>query len=239
MNFESFAESPPNLHCWDGTWCTGGFETYHLRAIYDFCRQNLVSHPNIIETGAGNSTICFLHLQPSRLVSIAPEKDLFERVDFYCCANGISTEPIQRYIDGSEWVLPELGKAARSVEPDFDLALIDGIHNWPTSMIDFFYINFMLKNGSFLMIDDIQLHSVAELVRFISYDTVNFRLRADFGKLQIFQKITDQRQLGEWITHPYIRRMSGRRLARLTNYFAKVIIKARDIHDKLPDWARR
>jgi hypothetical protein len=251
MNFATFAVSPPALHSWDGgkTWNTGGFGTYHLQAIFDFCRQNLLPHPNIIETGAGVSTICFLHLEPNRLVSIAPDKELFERIDTYCRENDISTRPLQRYLDGSEWVLPELAKTARSgagnavtqlgamkmiknMDQDFDLALIDGLHNWPTSMIDFFYINFMLKNGGFLLLDDVELHSVAELYRFISYDTVNFRLRADLGKLQIFQKITNQRQLDEWHLHPYIEPMS-RRADRPLQYYTKFVIRAKHIKRRL------
>jgi hypothetical protein len=218
MNFATFAASPPALHTWDEgkTWCTGGFGPYHLQAIFDFCRTNLSRDASIIETGAGCSTICFLHLEPNRLVSIAPDKALFERIDIYCRKNDVSTHPLQPHFDGSEWVLPELAKIIRSgpgsamaqlgatqvgesrADPDFDLALIDGWHNWPTLMVDFFYINFMLKNGGFLMLDDVELHSVAELYRFISCDTVNFRLRAN----KFFEKITDQRQLDEWHLHP-------------------------------------
>jgi predicted O-methyltransferase YrrM len=246
MNFATFASSPPRLHSWDGgkTWNTGGFGTYHLQRIFDFYRQNLLPDANIIETGAGCSTICFLHLEPARLVSIAPDKELFERIDTYCRENDVSTHPLQRYLDGSEWVLPELAKTARSDagkpmaqlqsmgDQNFDLALIDGLHNWPTSMIDFFYINFMLKNGGFLMLDDVKLHSVAELYRFISYDTVNFRLRADLGKLQIFQKITDQRQLDEWHLHPYIEPMSWG-ADRPLHYYTKFVIRAKNLKNKL------
>jgi hypothetical protein len=158
MNFATFAASPPALHSWDDgkTWNTGGFGSYHLQAIFDFSRKNLPPNASIIETGAGCSTICFLYLEPKRLVSIAPDEALFNRIKDYCLANNVSICPLQRYIEGSEWVLPELAKVARSalgnapvqngvaqpreniVDRDFDLALIDGLHNWPTSMIVFF-----------------------------------------------------------------------------------------------------
>jgi hypothetical protein len=90
----------------------------------------------------------------------------------------------------------------------------------------------MLKNGGFLLLDDIELHSVAELYRFISYDTVNFRLRANLGKLQIFQKITDQRQLDEWHLHPYIESMSWR-AGRPLHYYTKFVIYAKYIMRKV------
>jgi hypothetical protein len=65
---------------------------------------------------------------------------------------------------------------------------------------------------------------VAELHRFILYDTVNFRLRENLGKLQIFEKITAQRQLDEWHLHPYIEPLSFQP-DRALRYFAKFIIK--------------
>jgi hypothetical protein len=116
MNFATFAASPPALHSWDDgkTWHTGGFGSYHLQAIFEFCRKNLPPNSAIIETGAGCSTICFLHLEPKRLVSVAPDKALFERIEAYCRDNEVSTRPLQRHLDGSEWVLPELAKVARS-----------------------------------------------------------------------------------------------------------------------------
>jgi hypothetical protein len=147
-------------------------------------------------------------------------------------------------------VLPELAKTARTraaavstdaspgamaiagntAEADFDLALIDGWHNWPTSMLDFFYLNFMLKKGGFLLIDDINLHSVAELHRLISYDATNFRLRASLGKLRIFEKLTDQRRLVEWHLHPYTKAMS-RRADLPLHYYARLVMWAKALRN--------
>jgi hypothetical protein len=49
--------------------------------------------------------------------------------------------------------------------------LIDGAHNWPTAFVGFCYINcyinFMLCQGGYLMIDDVQLHSAEELARLL------------------------------------------------------------------------
>jgi predicted O-methyltransferase YrrM len=58
-------------------------------------------------------------------------------------------------------VLPKL--AADSRNGEFDLALIDGcLANGDGGL---FYINSLLKKRGFLMLDDVQLHSVAELHR--------------------------------------------------------------------------
>jgi hypothetical protein len=232
MKFASFANSPPILHSWDQgeTWNSGGFSPYHLHAIYNFCRKSLAAGPRVIETGAGNSTICFLHLEPTQVISIAPDKALFDRITAYCQTNDISTQPLTMHIDGSEWVLPKL--AADSRNGQLDLALIDGCHNWPMVMVDFFYVNLLLKKGGYLMLDDIQLHSVAELYRLISYETKTFRPSANLGKLWIFEKLTSEPQFGEWNTQTYIAALSGVHTAPLVHRLISAVISAKNIKQK-------
>jgi len=237
MNFASFANSPPNLHSWDQgkTWNAGGFSPYHLDSIYKFCRQRLSAGPRVIETGAGNSTICFLHLEPTQVISIAPDKALFNRITAYCKANDISIEPLTMHFDRSEWVLPKLAADPRNGQ--FDLALIDGCHNWPMVMVDFFYINSLLKKGGFLMLDDVQLHSVAELYRLISYEPSAFRLAANLGKLMIFEKLTGELQFGEWDTQAYIAALSGVHTGPLIHRIITAILSARKMKQRWLDRA--
>ena len=180
MDFASFAHNPPKFHFW-GNWVECGFSTYHLEAIHDVCRKHGPPLPTILGTGAGNSTVCFLHVNPRRFISIAPDQTLFDHQGLLYCA---------RYRHRtSEWVLPRPASAAN--HPQLDFALIDGCHSFPMVMIDFFYINMIMKKGGFLLIDDIDLHSVAELTRLLSYQTKDFRLTADLGKLRFFEKLTD------------------------------------------------
>lgn len=212
MNFESYLGAIPLLHSWDGglSWNSGGFEVNHLREIYEFGCKNLPFGPCIIETGAGNSTICFLHLRPSMLVTIAPDSDLFDRILTYCVEANIDVSALDAHVDCSEWALPALALPTRTSGPEFDFALIDGSHNWPMVMLDFFYVNFLVKKGGFIMVDDVQLHSVKELARLLVWDTKNFALRADLGKSLIFEKLTAQRTLPEWNGQPYVNTLSER-----------------------------
>jgi hypothetical protein len=103
-------------------------------------------------------------------------------------------------------------------------------------MLDFFYINTMLKKGGFLLIDDLELHSVAELVRLLSYQTEDFRLAANLGKLQIFEKLTDAPQLGWWGTQPYVAALSAYRTGPWLNRFITSIIALRNIKHNLLRW---
>jgi hypothetical protein len=236
MGFTSFAQAPPNLHFWGGSWNSGGFSTHHLEEIYNLCRTRVPPAPTILETGAGNSTICFLQADPARVISIAPDQELFDRILDYCRANDIDTKPLQTQVEGSEWALPRLASNGR--RPQLDLALIDGCHGFPMVMIDFFYINIMLKKGSFLLVDDVQLHSCAELARLLSYQTAQFRLVANLGKLQIFEKITDDPLLGGWGMQPYVSTLSGHRTGPLLNKLITGMISLRSIKQNRLKWKK-
>lgn len=227
MAFASFAHNPPKFHFWDGKWDYGGFSTYHLEAIYGFCRKHGPPSPTILETGAGNSTICFLHLNPRRVISIAPDQPLFDRIKDYCTANAIDIEPLRILVEGSEWALPRLASAANA--PQLDFALIDGCHSFPMVMVDFFYINAMMKSGGFLLIDDIELHSVAELARLLSYQTKDFLLTADLGKLKVFEKLTDAPLLGWWEMQPYVVALSGARIGRVIDRTIAGMIRLKEV----------
>jgi hypothetical protein len=206
MSFETYLSDLPKLHFWDGHASTGGFDPGQLRRLHGFIEDRCPPGMSIIETGAGNSTITFLHLSPQRLVSIAPDQALFERIRSYCIENDIEHRALEAHVGGSEWVLPKL--AADSQEPVFDFALIDGQHNWPTVMVDFFYMYFMLKRGGYIMLDDVPIHSVKELARLLMRDVENFRPCLDLKKSLVFEKISDRRELGNFETQTYIVEMS-------------------------------
>lgn len=213
-NFKLFLSNIPLLHSWDNgqTWNTGGFQGSHLEMLHDFLKANLPAAPRILETGAGNSTISFLFLSPSRLVSIAPEAALFDRIFSYCETNKIVSNALEACVDGSEWVLPRMATEMRDSDQLFDFVLIDGCHNWPMAFVDFFYANYMLKPGGYMMIDDVQLHSLKELARMMS-EQPGFELVLDLGKSLVFRRVTENRLIGEWNEIPYI--------VRKTNEYAK------------------
>jgi Methyltransferase domain len=228
MNVVDYLSDPPKLHSWDGghSWNTGGFEASDLAALFAFCARHLPPAPAIVETGAGNTTICFLHLRPRRLVSIARDEErLFERIRGYCVEKGVPIGALEPSTEASEWALPKLASPGNA--PEFDCALIDGNHNWPSVFVDFFYLNYMVKKGGFIMLDDIQIYSVSELARLLACEERAFRLRHTIrAKAMIFEKITDERELGGFTDQPYILARSLRRgsrfpLARLASHFTR------------------
>jgi predicted O-methyltransferase YrrM len=63
----------------------------------------------------------------------------------------------------SELALPAL----LSKEAQFDFAFIDGWHTFDHTLVDFFYLNKMLKVGGVLAIDDTGMPAISKLLRYI------------------------------------------------------------------------
>jgi predicted O-methyltransferase YrrM len=122
-----------------------------------------------------------LFLQPARLISIAPDAQLFELIRGFCQKNGIADTAIEAHTDGSQWVLPRLAAENRTSDPILDLVLIDGCHGWPTLFVDLEYTNSMLRQGGYLMIDDVNLYVEKEMARLLS-EHAAFSLALDLGK---------------------------------------------------------
>jgi FkbM family methyltransferase len=201
---EEYVANLPLLHTWDNgeTWNSGGFGAEHLLPLFDFVSREIGSGAAILETGSGNSTILFLHLDPEKVVSICPDPKLFDRIENYCRMHRISLGPAE-FIDGfSEWELPRLAELGRS-EPLFDFALIDGHHGWPNVFVDFFFTNYLVKPDGFIMIDDIQLHSVAELMHLLDRQPGFVRV-LDLGKAIVYRRTASERILPDWVHQPYI-----------------------------------
>lgn len=210
VSFRAYIEDLPMLHSWDGgkTWNSGGFSASQLKAVHGLIGAHFARRPvRVLETGAGNSTITFLHLDLDRLISIAPSADLRERILGYCTEHGIDTSRLDYRLERSEIELPRI--ALGSDPPVLDVALIDGGHGWPTVFVDFCYVNMMMKSGSLIFLDDVQIYAVAELSRLLEMQP-GFALRDELGKLQVWEKEDDRRFLPEHSREPYIIKMTRR-----------------------------
>jgi hypothetical protein len=225
MTFEDYLGDLPLLHTWDGgqTWNNGGFEPDQLRRMHAFLHDVLPPSPIVLETGAGNTTITLAFLSPAHHVVVCPDEAVLDRIARFCQGAGLPTDHLDVRVGLSEWLLPELAARARERGSPLHFGLIDGGHNWPTVFVDFCYVNSMLCQGGYLMIDDLQLHSVKELGRLLAEEP-GFELALDLGKSLVFRKTTAARQLGEWNESPYILRLSkpwGRSLCALARALSR------------------
>lgn len=206
---EAFLSDIPKLHSWDGgvTWNTGGFTRTELSAIIDTVARDLGAGAHVAETGAGNSTVAMLLAGAESVVSVAPDKPLFERIAEACRRFGHEPKALRAYTALSEDVLPRLAESIEGSGRLLDFALIDGGHGWPTVFVDFCYLNRVLRQDGFIMVDDIQIHAVKELARMLMEDR-NFTLVKKFRKTLLFRKKTAMRYLPDFGAQPYIRRRS-------------------------------
>jgi len=205
MLFDDYLNQMPMLHYWGDQWSKGGFDEQSIKELYSFLKSALPKNSVLLETGAGNSTLMMLFLQPSKLISIAPDEQLFGRITDYCENGSIPYGALEKHIEGSQWVLPRLAADNRFSEPFIDFALIDGCHGWPTCFVDLEYIFSMLKQNAYLCIDDTQLHSIKEMAHFL-VESDKFSLELDLHKSLIFKKLTSDRHLGDWASNQYILR---------------------------------
>ena len=88
-----------------------------------------------------------------------------QRIEEAAAGFGINLDSWTYLEERSEIALPRLADAGTRV----DVALIDGGHGWPTPFVDFCYLNRMLGQGGTLILDDLQLHTVGELARLLTY----------------------------------------------------------------------
>lgn len=197
---EAYFANLGQFHSWGGekTWNSGGFDQKQLRYFLGLVES--IENCEIIETGSGNSTVAFLLGNPKRVDSISPDLELWSRIENYCEFNQIPTERLNPIRAKSEWALPGLALEKNK----YDIGLIDGGHGWPTTFIDLYYIYFMLRKNGYLIIDDIQLHSVKEMANLLVAEVDKIELVINLGKTLVFRKLTDEEELGEWDGQKYI-----------------------------------
>lgn len=198
---EALLGAKPKLHFWDGEWQDGGLSDEMLRALFQLaCTVSDKNAAVILETGAGLSTLVFLASGPSRIVAVAPNQDLRDRIVAEATRLALDGPSLDFHVGRSEDVLPDLA----TVDAAFvDLALIDGGHGMPTVFVDFCYINKVLKKGAYLALDDLQLHSVRQLYLLLK-NQPGFEVVAHHGKLVVLQKTDDRRFLPEWSKQPFV-----------------------------------
>lgn len=209
--FNLLADDPPLLHLWQGEWNRGGFGRASLTALYEFLFPPGRERAVIVETGAGLSTLAFLASRPERLITVSVDRDggLESRIREWCRKAGLDTEPLEYINDLSEKVLP--GISTRGIKAD--ICMIDGGHGWPTVMVDFCYMNMILKRGGHLVVDDLQLFSVNQLALLLRSQP-GWSVAREIGmKTVVFRKDTSQAMLPDFGGQPYIMERSGLRPA--------------------------
>jgi hypothetical protein len=123
----------------------------------------LKSNMNTLETGAGLSTVIFA-ANGCRHTCIVPDQATVDRVVDYCRSMNIVSTNVNFIISKSCDVIHQLPKQ------QYDLALIDGCHGFPSVFVDFCYAAKTLKLGGTLIVDDLHIYTCDLLARFMQSD---------------------------------------------------------------------
>jgi predicted O-methyltransferase YrrM len=208
LSFDHFLQNRPALHTWDGgrTYNAGGVGVDTLCCFRDLLAQ-IEQPPSVLETGAGASTIAFLLLGCSPVTTICPEQQLWSRLKEYLAENDVPAAGLREVVDYSEFALPKICSDFRERGEMIDFGLIDGSHQYPTVFIDFCYMNAVLKEAGWLVVDDVQLHPPKELARFLVRSS-DYKLEVDLKKSLVFRKTTNRPLVNGWSS--YVTEMTER-----------------------------
>jgi len=204
--FEVLFSDVPKLYARDNL---RAFDGPALRALKDVVETALDRKAwRIAETGAGSTTILFLLMQPNHVHSISSEMSMRDRILAYCDANAVPANALDFRHDRSELVLPDLAALLRKEQRKVDIALMGGLHGWPTVFVEFCYFNAMLRNGGLLVVDGVDIYSVAEFTRWLSLQP-EYEFVKQVGQTMFYRKMVSSIHFKDFADQPYIVQQMG------------------------------
>lgn len=169
-----------------------GIEEDVLRFIADSVGEG----SRTLETGAGCSTLVFA-IREAQHTAITPSETEIRLIREYANDNDIVLAGVRFVPEPSELYLP------RCDESNLDLVLLDGKHAFPWPMVDWFFTADRLKRGGLMLLDDVQMRSVAVLAEFMTADPGWKFVRSFSGKTLAFRKVRDKTLDVAWHMQPW------------------------------------
>ncbi|MGH9434222.1 MAG: class I SAM-dependent methyltransferase [Terriglobia bacterium] len=177
-----------------------GISEETAKFIYD----SISKQSKTLETGSGISTLVFALRMASHTV-ITPNESEISAIKDYANKNQIPLGTVEFVCESSDQYLP------RSPIQGLDLVLIDGKHAFPWPAIDWFYTADKLKQGGIVLLDDVEMRSVAILKDFMRVDP-RWELTKSFGGHAIaFRKTARSAHDVAWHMQPFITKRWGRK----------------------------
>lgn len=164
--------------------------------VLSFIADSISEGSRTLETGAGCSTLVFA-IRGSDHIAVTPSRPEIALIIQYAAQREIPLGKVRFVPESSDRYLP------RCAAEGLDLVLLDGKHAFPWPIIDWFFTADRLRKGGVMVIDDVQMRSVAILAEFMGVDP-GWQLIRDFsGKTMAFRKIRDSIHDVAWHMQPY------------------------------------
>lgn len=191
---ERLIEDKPIFH-------SGGTRIWNaMPATLELIARHVGAGDRTLETGAGASTVVFA-AAGAQHHAISPFGDEHKRIAEYCADLGIATDGVT-FVEGrSDRVLPGLLDSAR-----YDLAFIDGMHSFPAPVVDFHYVEQLLRPGGVLLLDDVPIPAVAVAFRYMRSSPDWSFVEIVDDRAAVFRKLADADTEDNWRRQPYNRR---------------------------------
>lgn len=200
--------APPAFHFWNDAPQTGGFDGPMLEFLERTLDDADIWKGVAYETGAGLSSVWLLAIGLREVHSFCVDRIVCEKIAEYLRPHPEEHGRWHCHVGPSELMLPPVAIAAATEPADF--CLIDGGHGLDTVFNDFLYLNYVLKPGGLLAIDDLQLGSCRLLYELLLQPKLGYALVGRRGKLAILRKNTDRRLLGDFGRYrPLLTQLSG------------------------------
>jgi len=129
-----------------------------LRFIWSCLKPSM----RTLETGAGQSTVAFA-IVGTHHVCITPKQDEAQRIRSYCRAHRIEDDKITFIHESSDIALA----SGRDIPDVLDFVFIDGAHQFPFSILDWYFTEQKIPVGGIVVIDDYLTPSVRILHDFL------------------------------------------------------------------------
>jgi len=201
-------EAPPAFHYWNGTPQIGGLDASMLEFIERAITAAGALKGIACETGAGLSSVWLLGLGLREVHSFCNRSEVCERIGEFLRPFPDEQARWLCHIGPSQLTLPPHAIEAESSSVDF--CLIDGGHGLDNVFNDFVYLNYLLKPGGLLAIDDLQLGSCRLLVEWLAQPNLGYAVVDRVSKLVVLRKETDRRLVGDFgLQSPFLERLSG------------------------------
>jgi predicted O-methyltransferase YrrM len=198
----------PAFHHRNGVPQTGGLDASLLEFIERVIADAGALEGFACETGAGLSSVWLLCLGLREVHSFCNRVEVCERIGEYLGSFPDEHARWRCHIGPSQLTLPP--HAIQTAAATADFCLIDGGHGLDTVFNDFVYLNYLLKPGGLLAIDDMQLGSCRLLAEWLIQPRMGYSIVDRVRKLVVLRKETDRRLIGDfgWQT-PFLERLAG------------------------------
>lgn len=160
----SIVDEIVRLNLGNANHAAGAFPSKTLRAIEGLLPSSMEA---TAETGCGKSTIVFSNISSAHTVFALDDRNLgaTSSVLFYENCPITRVERIETVFGPTQQTLP-FYNGFRA----YDCVLIDGPHGYPFPELEYYYFYPHIREGGFLIVDDVHIPSVGRLADFLQED---------------------------------------------------------------------